>query len=325
MNETGMNANMAGESTSNTQKTSSKTIVTQNSPKAWLLAARPKTLTGAAVPVLIGAALAFADSEGRPSWIPMALCFLFAFIMQIDANFINDYFDFMKGTDDEQRLGPERACSQGWVTARAMLTAIAITTVLACLVGLPLVLFGGWTMVAVGFVCVLFCFLYTTHLSYMGLGDILVLVFFGIIPVTLTYFLSLPNKQNIIPLTPIVASLACGLVIDTLLVINNYRDIDNDRRAGKRTLIVKTGAENGLKLYLLLGITACLAGIVFAFNSRPLAFFLPVLTYLPLHIATYREMKRIEKGRELNKVLGMTARNMFVYGISVAAGIVLSY
>ena len=119
--------------------------VKKNSLKAWLLAARPKTLSGAAVPVMIGLALSFVDSgkyQGDVfSWTAAVLCLLFAFIMQIDANFINDLFDYAKGTDDRAtRLGPERACAQGWVSIDAMKYAIATTTCLACVVGLPLVL-----------------------------------------------------------------------------------------------------------------------------------------------------------------------------------------
>ena len=156
--------------------------VSVNSAKAWLLASRPKTLTGAAVPVMIALAMAWRDlseatAQEKFSIIPAVLCLLFAFIMQIDANFINDYFDFKKGTDDEFRLGPLRACAQGWVTLPAMRYAILLTTVIACLAGLPLIIYGGWAMVGIGVLCVVFCFLYTTHLSYLGLGDLLVLVF----------------------------------------------------------------------------------------------------------------------------------------------------
>ena len=112
-------------------------VVKLNSPRAWVLAARPKTLTGAAVPVMVALALAWNDCGSTSfQWVPAVLCVLFAFIMQIDANLINDYFDYRKGTDDEQRLGPKRACAQGWVTLKAMRIAIAITTVLACLTGL---------------------------------------------------------------------------------------------------------------------------------------------------------------------------------------------
>ena len=124
-----------------------------NSPSAWVLAARPKTLTGAAVPVMMGLSLSFADSGVYQfKVVPALLCLLFAFVMQIDANFINDYFDYKKGIDDEHRLGPRRACAQGWVTSAAMKRAIAGTTVLACIVGLPLIFFGGLEMLLVGFI-----------------------------------------------------------------------------------------------------------------------------------------------------------------------------
>ena len=238
--------------------------VKKNSLKAWLLAARPKTLSGAAVPVMIGLALSFVDSgkyQGDVfSWTAAVLCLLFAFIMQIDANFINDLFDYAKGTDDRAtRLGPERACAQGWVSIDAMKYAIATTTCLACVVGLPLVLFGGLEMILIGMFCVAFCFLYTTHLSYMGLGDLLVLVFFGFVPVCFTYYVQL----HTFTLELIIASLACGIVIDALLLVNNFRDRDTDKNAGKITLVVRIGAEKSLQLYLMVGILAVVMGGVF--------------------------------------------------------------
>ena len=110
------------------------TDIKVNSLKAWVLAARPKTLSGAAVPVMIGVALAMADTDFHIRVIPAVLCFLFAFVMQIDANFVNDYFDFLKGTDDETRLGPKRACAQGWVTIGAMRWMLLATTALACVI-----------------------------------------------------------------------------------------------------------------------------------------------------------------------------------------------
>ena len=202
------------------------TIIKTDSLKAWLLAARPKTLSGAAVPVMIGLALAYVDVRtyvaGMFSWTAAVLCLLFAFLMQIDANFINDFFDFANGSDDaETRLGPRRACAQGWVKLDSMKRAIALTTCLACLVGLPLIWYGGLEMVLVGLTCVVFCFLYTTHISYMGLGDVLVLVFFGIVPVCVTYYVQLHTCTWQV----LLASLACGLVIDGLLiVISNCRE-----------------------------------------------------------------------------------------------------
>ena len=149
--------------------------VTTNSLKAWFLAARPKTLTGAAVPVMIGIASAISQYGDAVRVGAAVLCMLFALVMQIDANFVNDYFDFMKGTDDEKRLGPKRACAQGWITAAAMRRGLLYTTLLACVIGLPLVYYGGWEMILVGFACVVFCFLYTISFSYLGLGDVLVL------------------------------------------------------------------------------------------------------------------------------------------------------
>lgn len=290
-----------------------------NSAKAWMLAARPKTLTGAAVPVMIALALAWRDGGGEAfAAVPAVLCVLFAFIMQIDANFINDYFDNLRGNDDKTRLGPRRACAQGWITVGAMRRAILLTTAVACLTGLPLVLYGGWEMVAVGALCVLFCFLYTTVMSYLGLGDVLVMVFFGIVPVCLTYYL----QTSCVTLEVLLASIACGFVIDTLLIVNNYRDIENDRKAGKKTLIVRIGATAGRRAYFISGLLAVLIGVVFVLKGNIFAFILP-LAYLVLHYFTYLKMVRINRGKALNMVLGDTARNMFVYGLLVAAGVLI--
>ena len=244
---------------------------------------------------------------------------LFAFVMQIDANFVNDYFDFMKGTDDESRLGPKRACASGWVTAGAMRMAMVLTTLVGCAVGLPLVFYGGWPMIAVGIFCVLFCFLYTTHLSYMGLGDVLVLVFFGIVPVCVTYYLQTKTLTTQV----LMASVACGLVIDTLLLVNNYRDRDNDLRAGKMTLVVRVGQQWGERLYLFCGLLACILGATFVVYGHPWAAILPVF-YFFMHFKTYRKMKQINSGKALNGILGETARNMFIYGLLVTIGLLLS-
>lgn len=297
-----------------------KEIIRKNSFKAWLLAARPKTLTGASVPVMIALAMAYTDLQGNGfRIIPTVLCALFAFVMQIDANFVNDYFDFISGKDDEQRLGPARACAMGWIDVAKMKVGIVITTVIACIIGLPLVIYGGVEMILVGALCVVFCFLYTTLLASRGLGDLLVLVFFGIVPVCATYYLQTDTCTWVV----FLASLACGLVIDTLLVVNNYRDIDNDRRAGKKTLIVMIGADKGRLLYLWLGIIASLMGVVFAVYGKYWTPLLPTV-YLIMHIATYRRMVKIGSGRQLNLVLADTARNMFVYGLTLSLGLLLS-
>ncbi len=297
--------------------------VKTNSFKAWLLATRPKTLTGAAVPVMIGGAWSWGDAQqydGAPfQWIPLTLCFLFAFIMQIDANLINDFFDFVKGTDDSStRLGPRRACAQGWIKLDSMKRAIALCTCMAAIVGLPLIWYGGLEMLLIGLVCIVFCFLYTTHLSYLGMGDLLVLLFFGIVPVCITYYIQLHTCTW----TVFVSSVACGFVIDALLLVNNFRDRDNDRKAGKMTLVVKIGDENSLAAYLAVGITACILGGAAWIAGHPLATLLP-LVYLVLHIVTYIDIKRINRGKALNRCLGHTARNILVYGVTVALGLII--
>ena len=296
-----------------------KTIKT-NSAKAWLLAARPKTLTGAAVPVLLGAMSAYLKTGNEIRLLPIVFCFLFAFVMQIDANFVNDYFDFRKGNDNEKRLGPKRACAQGWITPAKMKCALYLTTLLACLIGLPLIFFGGWITILVGLVCVVFCFLYTTHLSYKGMGDVLVLVFFGIVPVYGTYVLALPHSALSFSAEPFALALACGFVIDTLLIVNNFRDIENDIEAGKRTLAVRLGIERTLWLYLFVGLFAILlSGFAFILAGHYFAFAFS-LCYIPLHIKTFNTMKAIRKGKALNKVLGKTAANITAYGVATAIG-----
>ena len=300
-------------------------MVKTNSVKAWLLATRPKTLSAAAVPVMIGTAFAWRNTSEQFNWIPAILCLLFAWIMQIDSNLVNDYFDFKKGNYDETRLGPKRACSEGWITSDAMVWGILITTLLGCMTGIPLILYGGLEMVMVGIACVVFCFLYTTLFSYHGLGDILVLLFFGIIPVCCTYYVCMPLHQQIPTGEVIASSIACGLAIDALLIVNNYRDIDNDRSNGKITLAVRLGESKTRRLYESIGyIAAGIMIILVFFDLYQIDKLIPTyalyLIYIILHRQSYKEMKRINKGAKLNQVLGLTARNILVFGLlSVAA------
>lgn len=287
-----------------------------NSVKAWLLAARPKTLTGAAVPVMMAVGLAFhatAFPVEAGFWIPAVLCFLFAFCMQVDANFINDYYDFMKGGDGEDRLGPKRACAQGWITLTAMKKGIIFTTAFAGLVGLPLIIYGGWDMVLIGLACILFCFLYTISFSRKGLGDVLVLFFFGIVPVCATYYILC--KQC--PLEVWLLSLSCGIVIDTLLILNNYRDRDQDKRHGKITLLVRLSRRNGQRLYFISGLLgAVMAGCTLLYMQLYSGWLL--IVYVVMHARTYSYMKQIGSGRGLNRILGETARNILVFGIMIS-------
>ena len=293
--------------------------VETNSIKAWILAARPKTLAAAATPVLLGCALAYTD--GIFQWIPAILCFLFAFSMQIDANFINDYYDYLKGSDREDRLGPERACAQGWITLSAMKKGMIFITLLSCFWGLLLLKYCGLEMIPVGLLCVLFAFLYTAGpypLAYHGWGDVLVIVFFGFVPVGCTYYTMAHDwTWNVT-----IACAACGLVSDLLLMLNNYRDREQDKISGKRTLIVRFGEKAGRYAYLILGILAVGLCTIYAFNGYLMASLLPIL-FLILHFTTWREMVRIYQGKALNIVLGKTARNIVVFGLLLSLGLIL--
>ena len=299
-------------------------MIRTNSPQAWLLAARPKTLTAAFIPVLLGSALAFSDHAFETA--PAVLCLLFAFFMQIAANFINDLFDFLKGTDREDRLGPKRACAEGWITPRGMRIGIGIALTLACLCGLG-VLFttwgnlphGGWELVLLGVVCLLFAFLYTTILSYHGWGDVLVLVFFGFIPVGGTYYVQ-TGELNV---DVLLLSVISGLVIDTLLTINNYRDRNQDRLSGKLTLVARYGERFGANLYLGLGLAAVLicTGLVFTGRLTWMEFIWAPCVYFYLHSLTWRKMIQIREGEKLNSILGETSRNMLFMGLLLSVAV----
>lgn len=295
--------------------------VRTNSGKAWLLAARPKTLTGAITPVLVGCALAYSD--GQLQWTPAVLCLLFACLMQVAANFINDLFDFLKGSDREDRLGPERACAQGWITPQAMKGGIAIVLTAAGLTGCSLLYHGwhhlpyqGWELVLIGVGCMAFAFLYTTMLSYQGWGDLLVLVFFGLVPVCGTYYV----QTYTLTLNVLLAATACGLAIDALLVVNNYRDRQQDAISGKRTLIVRYGEPFGRYLYLGTGVAAWGLTLSLTLTSKlsPGEAWIPT-AYLLLHVLTWRKMVRIRSGKGLNAILGETSRNMLYFGLLLSA------
>lgn len=292
-----------------------------NSLQAWILAARPKTLSGALVPVLIGASLAFLHNSFQ--WLPTLICALFAGLMQIAANFINDLYDYLKGSDrKEDRLGPERACSQGWITPKAMKIGIFVIISIACLLGSTLIFYAGWPLIFIGLLCVIFAFAYTTGpypLSYHGYGDILVLIFFGFIPVGGTYYIQTLNWNTDITL----ASIICGLVIDTLLVVNNYRDYIADFRSGKKTVIVRFGKDFGAYLYLFLGLIASGICLSFVFNGYLFAGILPQFYLIP-HIKTYAEMKTIYEGKALNSILGKTSKNILLMGFLLSLGFILS-
>ena len=289
-----------------------------NSLNAWFLAIRPKTLTGAVIPVMMGTALALHDAT--VSWLPALGCLLFACAMQVAANFINDLYDFLKGTDRADRLGPERACAQGWITPEAMKAGIGVTLLLAAAAGLSVLWCvwshlpcGGWELVVLGALCMLFAFLYTTLLSYKGWGDLLVLLFFGLVPVCGTYYV----QCFTITTNLLMTGLMCGVSIDTLLVVNNYRDREQDAVSGKRTLIVRYGEPFGRYLYLILGIACWLIALLMTLRGLLSTDQLVWASspYLLLHITTWCKMVRIRQGRKLNAILGETSRNMLLMGL----------
>lgn len=298
-------------------------MIKTNSIKAWLLAARLHTLSGAAMPVGIGMALAWTDmmrngDTSRFSLTVMILAFLFAFIMQIDANIINDYFDFKRGNDkSELRKGPKRACTEGWVTPSAMRKAIALVTVCGALTGLPLAFIGGYEMIVIGVLCIAGAFLYTTHLSYIGMGDVLCLLFFGLVPVCVPYYI----QTGTMTVACLSVGLAAGVVIDVMMMANNYRDIATDTAAGKRTLFVMLGARRSRLVFASAGIIAILLNIPLAMNGHPLALLLPVLTFLPMHFFITNRVYKIRQGAELYSVLVSAARNIIVYGLSTIVGV----
>lgn len=292
--------------------------VGQNSLRAWFLAARPKTLPAALLPVAMASALAF--SHGRFVLRAALCCVLFATFMQIAANYINDLYDFLKGTDREDRLGPERACAQGWISPRAMRRGIFVALLLAGLFGMALLSMASspLLLLGMGLLCVVFAFLYTTLLSYCGMGDVLVWVFFGIVPVAGTYYVQAGQLNAEVGWM----AAACGLVTDTLLVLNNYRDRNTDRLSGKRTLIVTLGEPFGRCFYLLQGLAGYACVAVLAFYGHGWTAVLPLI-YVAAHYFAWRRMVSIFEGRGLNAILGLTSRNMLVFGFLVTLSLLL--
>lgn len=295
-----------------------------NGIQAWLLASRPKTLAAAATPVIIGCATAY--QAGAFQLIPALICLLFALLMQIAANLINDLIDFEKGTDGEERLGPLRATAQGWITPKAMKTGIAIVCGTACAIGLCILFYTTWHLILVGLACVVFAYFYTSGpypLSYNGWGDVAVVVFFGLVPTCMTYYVQTASVDPHV----IWHSIAVGLVVNGLLVVNNYRDRDTDKNSGKKTLIVKLGEAFGRYFYLVQGLIAAVVTIIAYLSNpnqaTPLYGGLFLLIYVAAHISTWKKLSTIRRGKELNKLIGETSRNMLVYSILVSISLLI--
>jgi len=216
--------------------------------KIWLEATRPKTLPAAFAPVLLGTAMA--HQAGAMRFLPAAICLGFALLVQVGTNFANDYLDGIRGTDTAARLGPRRAVAGGLVAASTMkCAAVGVLAVAFCL-GLSLIAFGGIWLLAVGVASVACAWLYTGGpypLAYNGLGDLFVVLFFGLIAVGCTFYV----QTGYLSTDVLLLGAACGLTVNNILIVNNYRDMDEDRRAGKRTLAVLLGRRCALAQYAL--------------------------------------------------------------------------
>jgi len=276
--------------------------------KAWIEAARPRTLPASAAPVI--AATAYAAHDSLLLWQPALLCLLFALLAQIASNLGNDYFDFKKGTDRPDRTGPQRAVASGLISPRKMLVATVIVLAAACIVGLGLIYYGGWWLLPIGACIAIFALAYSAGpypLSYHGLGDLTVFVFFGLIPVNLTYYV----QAGFFSLPVFLGSISIGLLSINILLINNYRDMEEDAENNKNTTVVLFGRRFAANWYLINGIAAPLFTWHVWFDTPGWRTLLPII-YWAAHIATYRALI-IRKGTALNPLLGRTAANLLLF------------
>ncbi|MFT5170599.1 MAG: 1,4-dihydroxy-2-naphthoate octaprenyltransferase, partial [Candidatus Marinamargulisbacteria bacterium] len=216
--------------------------------KTWLLAARPKTLWAGICPVVMGSVLAVGDSP--ISWPVFWNILIVAILIQVGTNFANDYFDFLKGADTESRLGPTRFTQSGEILPAQMKTAFIVCFILSGIASLGLIVRGGWPIFVIGAASILCGILYTGGrypIGYLGLGDLFVLMFFGPIAVGGTFFLHTLTINSEV----LLLGLSPGLLSAAILMVNNLRDVDDDRRAGKKTLVVRLGKSPIKILYIL--------------------------------------------------------------------------
>ena len=278
--------------------------------KIWIECARLRTLPVSVAGVIMASGIAVLYH--RFEWLPALLCFAFAVLAQVVSNFANEYYDFRRGTDKKGRVGPRRGVTEGDITPGLLLRVTIGTLAVACAVGCGLIPFGGWWLIPVGILIAVFAFAYSAGpypLSYHGLGDVAVLVFFGLVPVNLTFYL---QAGYFAPLT-ILASVTIGLMGVNVLLVNNYRDVDDDREAHKRTTVVIFGRKVASAAYLINGYVgiSLLAPLWFAAPLWVLA--VPAL-YLVLHTVTWNRLTHRD-GAALNPLLGATARNMLIFAV----------
>lgn len=285
--------------------------------RAWILCARPATLSAAAVPVLAGTAIAYAHGAFAP--LPAVAALFSAFLIQIGTNFANDVFDFDKGADTAERLGPTRAVQAGLLTRVAVRNGMVACFALALVGGVYLTFVGGPVILVIGILSIASGVAYTGGpfpLGYHGLGDVFVLVFFGLVAVAGTVWV----QAGHLPPVTWLAGAGVGAVATAILVVNNVRDRETDVKAGKRTLAVRFGRRFGVIEYAALWCVAYAAVVVaFALELGSALVLLPLAT-APLAVSLTRRLAR-EEGRALNPVLASTARALVLYGGLLSAGL----
>lgn len=285
----------------------------------WILASRPKTLLAAVVPVLVGTSIV--SYETKVNFIASLFALICATLIQIGTNFVNDLYDYLSGADIETRKGPTRALAAGLISVNEMKMAIVMVFGLTFVLGLYLVYISTWITLLIGILSIFAGIAYTAGpypLAYNGLGDVFVFLFFGIVGTVGTYYVQVVDISPLV----VLSSIPVGALITNILVVNNYRDIDEDREVGKNTLAVKMGRKFTRYQYLLFMILsyAILFVVYFTYNQR-LFVFLPLLT-IPLALKLIRMIFKY-KGSELNKTLELTAKLSAFYGALFAIGILL--
>lgn len=285
----------------------------------WISAARPRTLSAAVAPVLVGASLAWSDNFF--SFGASLLCLAFAVLVQIGTNFANDYYDFLKGADTAARVGPVRAVAAGLVAPSTMRRAMILIFAAAFFVGLGLLPWGGWRLSIVGIASILCGIAYTGGpwpLGYLGLGDVFVFIFFGLVAVCTTYFV----QVGTISTDAILASVSVGVLAANILVVNNYRDVETDAVAGKRTLAVRFGRGFARVQFSSALIVAFSIPIAFVARGHGLWLLLP-LVLAPMALAHIRRLRDSRTPGELIRLLGDTGKLLAVYSLLFAASLVL--
>ncbi|MFN8660594.1 MAG: 1,4-dihydroxy-2-naphthoate polyprenyltransferase [Thermomicrobiales bacterium] len=285
---------------------------------AWMLAARPKTLPAALSPVIVGSAVGLA--EGHFDLLVAIAAIAVALLLQIGANFANDVADFRSGADTEHRLGPTRVTQSGLLSPRHVEVATAITLLLAAVPGLFLVWRGGWVFAVLGLVAIAAAVAYTAGpaYGYVGLGDVAVFLFFGPVAVAGTAYLM---TQQLTMLS-LLSSIPMGCLITAILVVNNLRDVETDRAAGKMTLAVRLG-RNGVRAeYALLLVISYLVPVIVWLGGLAPVWVLICFVTAPLALTLLRRVRN-DEGRALNPVLAGTARLCLFFAVAYAVGIVL--